>query len=177
MDGNPGAGPGGSSSFTATQQRHAFREKQFIDLDIDYKDFEHFQRQNRCIFNIFEDLIFKKFSRRRQMFDEQLYRSTTYKSFNASQKKRETDQWETHAYANYRSKRAMEREDRERELHSEILKQQQHSRHRTPSLDEMMMHERRNKDYSHITGVSGVVTAIILATLVAFMMESMFRAR
>lgn len=110
--------------------QHQRHPKEYTDLDIDYKDFEHFQRESRW---------------RRTFGHETTARHRYANRFRDTNGRTETDAWESYAYATYKDKRAMAREQQEKKLYAEIEKMRQNEQYPLPSFEEMLRHKNQSR--------------------------------
>jgi len=122
----------------------ATRHKQYEDLDIDYRDFEHFQKANR----------------RRRVFHHHYQMPNEFYDKFGNKKKSDDPE----GYTNYKDSRAAKREAEERRLHQELEEMKRRQKHPLPSFEQLIrQHEasarERKKRNTSIT--FGIVMALL----------------
>ncbi|KAE9549148.1 hypothetical protein FO519_007634 [Halicephalobus sp. NKZ332] len=133
----------GPHIFTETRKRSRTTEKhkRYEDLDIDYKDFEHFQRTNRLFLLKMPNEFYDKLGNKKRAEDPE-------------------------GYTNYRDSRAVQREEEERRLHEELEEMKRRQKHPLPSFEQLIREqeanarERRKKNTSITFGIVMTLLAI-----------------
>jgi curved DNA-binding protein CbpA len=131
----------------------ATRRKQYTDIDIDYKDFEHFQKMNR----------------RKRVFHEHWEMPDEFSTSFAGSKRDENGFASTHH--NYKDRQHAQREREELRLYQELEEAKKKSKHPLPTFEQLIREEenikRQNQKKSASIGVTLVMT--ILAVMYAIM--------
>jgi len=130
----------GSVRFTETPKAKA--PKEYTDLDIDYKDFEHFQR----------------ISRRRTFRTLDGYSSKYYKD--------DASTWEFYAYANYKDRGAHHREEREKRMEAELEARKKIEDCPLPKFEELIQQKKKQRSLEETSFLSYLVATV--TTLVLF---------
>uniref|UniRef100_A0A7E4W354 J domain-containing protein n=1 Tax=Panagrellus redivivus TaxID=6233 RepID=A0A7E4W354_PANRE len=124
------------------------RPRQYTDIDIDYKDFEHFQKTNR---------------RKRVFHDTWQMPNEFYNKF-AGEKKKADD-----GYTAYHDSAAAEREAAERKLREELEELKRRQKHPIPTFEQLIRdeeyraRERKKKSTSIGMGLVGVSIIVLFA--------------
>uniref|UniRef100_A0A1I7XVH9 J domain-containing protein n=1 Tax=Steinernema glaseri TaxID=37863 RepID=A0A1I7XVH9_9BILA len=127
--------------------------KQYTDVDIDLKTFEHFQRSTR---------MRKKFHDHWEMPDE------FFAEFGGRKFKSRYDQGDqAPSNSNYKDSRAAERERQERKMHEEMEKERLKQRYPLPTFEQLLRQEqeRKAREQRTLNVAIGTLSFVVLLVL------------
>uniref|UniRef100_A0AC34G0P0 J domain-containing protein n=1 Tax=Panagrolaimus sp. ES5 TaxID=591445 RepID=A0AC34G0P0_9BILA len=149
---------GNLSAHTREQSGHhstGTRRKQYTDIDIDYKDFEHFQKMNR----------------RKRVFHEHWDMPNEFSSSFAGSKRDEKGFASSHHH--YKDSLHAQREREELRLYQELEEAKKKCKHPLPTFEQLIREEenirKQNQKKSASIGVTVVMTLLAIAYAITHM--------